>query len=143
MGLHALLRNAGVILQDLNSRPYRELELGLRGIFTRTGPPFAFIGGHEHSLQLIERVEPSDPRYSIVSGSGSNLTSVGFQPGLRFARSAPGYMRLLIRQDGGMHLTTMATGERYLLCPADERRRAECMARGVAAFEVVHSERLR
>ena len=142
LGVYTLLRNAGVLLQDLNSRPYRELERGLRDIFARTGPPFAFIGGHEHSLHLLQRVEPTDPRYSIVAGSGSKLTGVGFQPGLRFARSAPGYMRLLILEDGRMHLTTLAIGEQYLLCPEGPRQ-AACMAAGIAAFEKIQSEPLR
>jgi hypothetical protein len=143
LGLYYLLQRAGALLQDLTSRPYRELERGLRGIFSRTGPPFAFIGGHEHSLQVFERVEPTDPAYSLVSGSGSKLSSVGMQPGLRFAERAPGYMRLLVRTDGAMHLSVEATGEAYLACDGEPEAAAECVAAGLAAFETVHSQPLR
>ena len=98
---------------------------------------------HDHSLQVIGQAEPTDPRYSIVSGSRSKLTNVGTGPELRFARSAPGYMRLLIKKDGGMHLSVVASPERYLRCPEQEPALGECMREGAAAFETVFSKPLR
>ena len=142
LGIGYVLRRSGAFLQSLNSRPYREMEAGLREIFARTGPPFAFVGGHDHSLQVLGRVEPTDPRYSIVSGSGSKLTGVRGGRGVRFARSAPGYMRLLILRDGTMHLSVVAAPERYQLCP-DGTAGGECMLEGIAAFQTVHSQPLR
>lgn len=140
LGLGYLLRRSGAMLQDLNSVPYRELERALRAIFARVGPPLAFVGGHEHSLQVIGRVQPTDPGYSLVSGSASKLTEVGVQPGLSFARSAPGYLQLLILGDGRVHLSVVAAPERYLLCPEREPEVSPCMARGIAAFQTVHSQ---
>lgn len=139
-GVYYLLQRAGALLQDINSRPYRGLERGLRETFARLGPPFAFIGGHEHSLQVFERVQPTDPTYSIVSGSASKLSGVGMQPGLRFAVEAPGYMRLLVLRDGRMHLSVEATGTDYLVCRGGDER---CMEEGLAAFRTVHSQPLR
>src|SRR5690606_7365855 len=89
-GVRYVLFRSGAILQDISSRPYRELDSGLRSIFSRYDPPIAFIGGHEHSLQVIEGVEPTDPLYNIVSGSGSKLSSVGPVEGLVFGQTAPG-----------------------------------------------------
>lgn len=142
LGIGYVIRRSGAFLQSLNSGPYRELEAGLRSSFARAGPPFAFIGGHDHSLQVMGRVQPTDPRYSIVSGSGSKLTGVRGGPGVRFARSAPGYMRLLVMRDGSMHLSVVAGPERYQLCPAGTAG-AECMVEGIAAFGTVHSQPLR
>lgn len=143
LGIGYVLRRSGAILQSLNSPAYRELERGLRDVFARAGPPFAFIGGHDHSLQVIGRVEPTDPRFSLVSGSGSKLTSVRRAPGVLFARSAPGYMRLLVLRDGTMHLSVVAAPERYQHCPGGPPEAwAACMREGVAAFGTVHSQPL-
>src|SRR5690606_12528502 len=56
-GLRYVLARSGAILQDVSSLPYRELEAGLRDIFARRGEPLVFIGGHEHSLQVIHGLE--------------------------------------------------------------------------------------
>jgi hypothetical protein len=89
-------------------------------------------------------VAPEDPKFSIVSGSASKMSEVGYAPGLRFARSAPGYMRLVVRRDGGMSLFVEAGPPGSRVCAgADDAERRACMTEGVAAFETVHSERLR
>jgi hypothetical protein len=142
-GLKFLLQRAGAILQDLTSGPYRDLERGLRAIFARHRTPLLFIGGHEHSLQVFERLEPTDPAYSLVSGSGAKLSAVGVRPGLLFARSAPGYMRVLVTRDGRMHLSVEATGEAYRECAGEDEAAAACLAEGLAAFATVHSQPLR
>ena len=49
------------MLEDITSLPYRRLAQGLRNTFARNEPPLIFAGGHEHSLQVIEGVEPTDP----------------------------------------------------------------------------------
>lgn len=143
LGVRYLLTRSGAILQDLTSVPYRELSRGLRLIFERTGPVLAFIGGHEHSLQVIGAVNETDPTYSIVSGSASKISSIGTTPGMRFAHSAPGYMRLFIMKDGGLRLFVEAAPVEFRACSGSERARAECMSKGVASFETVYSQRLR
>ncbi len=143
LGVRYLLARSGAILQDLTSLPYRELEKGLRAIFARTGPPMAFLAGHEHSLQIIRGVEPTDPDFSVVSGAASKTSSVAMKEGMTFGSSAPGYMRLVVENDGGLTLFVVAAPDEYRTCPPEEEARVECMARGVAAFETVHSQRLR
>ncbi|MBW3627941.1 MAG: metallophosphoesterase [Gemmatimonadetes bacterium] len=143
LGLQYLLVRSGAILQDLTSVPYRRLERGLRSIFQRYDPPLLFVGGHEHSLQVIEAVEPSDPRYTLVSGSGSKVSEVGTVDGLRYARSALGYMRLVIEKDGDVSVFMEAAPAGPLECPAQAEDHAACMARGVASFSTVHSQWLR
>lgn len=142
-GARYLLWKSGALLQDLTSEPYRALESGLRDIFARHRPPLAFAGGHEHSLQVIAGTEPTDPSISLVSGAGSKLTETGGETGMRFARSAPGYMRVMVERDGGVTLFVESANPAYLKCPDRDPARARCMADGAAAFRTVYSERLR
>lgn len=141
LGIGYVLRRAGAWIQSLNSPTYRKFNRSLRATFARHGPPFLFIGGHDHSLQVIGRVQETDPLFNLVSGSGSKLTDVGPEPGLYFARAAPGYMRLLLTRDGGIHVTVVGGDPDYLLCPEDEG--PSCLRDGIATFETLHSQRLR
>jgi len=143
LGIQYILAKSGAILQDLNSIPYRELERGLRGIFERARPPLVFVGGHEHSLQVIGSTQESDPAYSMVSGSASKLSSIGTEAGMLFGRSAPGYMRLVVGKDGAMTLFVEATAPEFQSCPEADPQRQECMTRGLAAFQTVYGKRLR
>ena len=142
LGVRYILMRSGALLQDISSVPYRELENGLRSIFLAEGRPLAFIGGHEHSLQLFTAVDPSDPHFSLVSGSASKLSGVGAQEGMIFGQEAPGYMRLIVERDGAVSLFIEATEPEFLACAGDEAERAACVEEGVAAFRVVHSQRL-
>ena len=143
LGVEYLLVRSGSILQDLSSVPYRDLERGLRTIFARTGPPLAFVGGHDHSLQVFRAIEPTDPAFTLISGSASKLSTVSPAEGLVFARSAPGYMRLVVEKGGGVTLFVEAAPERFVSCPPGDPTRAACMRAGVASFRTVHSQRLR
>jgi hypothetical protein len=143
LGIGYVLRRAGAWVQSLNSPAYRKFTGSLRATFARHGPPFLFIGGHDHSLQVIERVRETDPTWNLISGSGSKLTDVGPEPGLHFARSAPGYMRLLLTRDGGIHVTVVGGAPEYLLCPEDDAPWGACLQAGIATFETLHSQRLR
>jgi hypothetical protein len=142
-GVRYVLARSGAILQDVTSLPYRALERGLRDIFSRVGPPIAFVGGHEHSLQVIHGTQELDPPYNIVSGSASKMSSLGTADGMQFGRAAPGYMRLAIGKDGSMDLFVESAPEEFQSCPAEGEERDACMREGVAAFETVHAQRLR
>lgn len=143
LGIRYLLVRSGAILQDLTSIPYREMEQGLREIFERTGAPLLFAGGHDHSLQLFEAVQPTDPSFSIVSGSASKLTNVQGADGMLFGARAPGYMRLIVERNGGMTVFVEGVPPEYQSCPGEGAELLTCMQEGVAAFEVLHSQRLR
>jgi hypothetical protein len=143
LGVRYVLHRSGAILQDLTSIPYRALEAGLREIFARHDPPLAFIGGHEHSLQVVVGVEPSDPRFNLVSGSGSKLSEVGPEPGLIFGNSVPGYMRLVMEKDGGVTLFVEAAPPEYLACEESDVEPNPCVLEGIAAMETVFSRRLK
>lgn len=143
LGLRWILHRAGAILEDLTSIPYREFEVGLRSIFARLEPPLFFVGGHDHSLQVIVGTEPTDPLFNLVSGSGSKLTGTGEREGVVFAQEAPGYMRLVIEKDGDATLFVEATGKNFLSCPASEPARTECMAEGIAAFRTLYWREVR
>lgn len=143
LGAQYLLSRSGAIVQDFNSPPYRELESGLRGIFTRRGAPLAAIGGHEHALQVIDATQAGDPEVVLVSGAGSKNSVLGTLPGLSFGATAPGYMALFLESDGGIVLTVEATPHEFLDCPASEPERESCMAEGRAGFRTVYVRRLR
>jgi hypothetical protein len=142
LGVRALLSLSGALLQDLRSRPYAALRQALLEIFQEHGPPALFAGGHEHSIQLVAGDGRTVPRRNLVSGAGSKLTAVGPLPGLLFARSEPGFARLLVLRDGTLHLSIETAPAEYLECPQAEEVRARCMADGVAAYRVVWSEPL-
>lgn len=112
-----LLARSGALLQDLNSRPYRELRQGLLEVFARTRRPDLFVGGHEHSLQVIRPSSPRGPLVSVVSGSASKLTAVEPTSASLFVRSAPGYARLLVLRGGTLRLEMVAGPKRFLKCP--------------------------
>jgi hypothetical protein len=142
LGIKDLLSRSGALLQDLDSRPYLEFRQGLLRIFAEHGPPAVFAGGHEHSIQLLRGQAASEPLRALVSGSASKLTDVGLVPGMLFARSEPGFARILVLRDGSLHLTIETAPSEFLRCPDDEPLRIRCMADGVAAYRVVWSESL-
>lgn len=137
VGIRTLLSRSGALLQNLHSRPYRELRRALRAVFAEEGRPVLFAGGHEHSLQVVRGEGDDVPRVSLVSGSASKLTPVGTTPGLAFARSAPGYARLFVMRDGSLELRLDAAPARYLRCPGEGPERSGCMEEGVAAYRTV------
>ena len=143
LGIQYILSRTGAILQDLNSIPYRRLERGLRFLFGQYGPPFAFIGGHEHNLQYFTKVDPTDPDHMIVSGSASKSSEVGRGEGLQFGTDRHGYMKLLLHRDGSVSLFVEAAPASPLVCGGEGEARLECLARGAASFETVYSRRLR
>jgi hypothetical protein len=141
LGIRLLLSLSGALLEDLRSSPYRELRQALLASFAEYGQPIVFAGGHDHSMQLL-RGSGNAPSYTIVSGATSKLTGVGDAPGLVFARSEPGFARLLVLRDGSLHLTLVTAPAEYVSCPALDPQRARCMAEARAAYRVVWSETL-
>lgn len=140
LGVRYALTQAGALLQDLSSRPYRALQEGLTDIGRREGRPLLWVGGHDHSLQVIRNPEEGSPLYSVVSGSASKLTEVGHVEGMLMRRSWPGYARLLVLQDGRVLLTVVGAPARYLSCSDREgEARESCMERGAAAYETLWS----
>lgn len=144
-GVHLLLQRSGAMLQDLNSRPYAEMRRALGKVFREHGRPLVFVGGHEHSLQVIRQDAPTTPRYSLVSGSASKLTDVRPIPGTMFQASAPGFMMLIVRENGAVDLRVVAAPDRFLACPEDEVSGMgweTCILEGTRAFDTVYSARL-
>jgi hypothetical protein len=143
LGVRELLSRSGALLQDLDSRPYSDLRSGLLRIFAEHGSPALFAGGHEHSIQLLRGLSENEPRRTLVSGSASKLTGVGMVPGVIFARSEPGFARLLVLKDGTLHLTIETAPPEFSICAeGEEAQQIRCMGAGVSAYRVVWSERL-
>jgi hypothetical protein len=143
-GLRFLLARSGAIMQDLNSVVYREMMRELLSAF-RSRPPLVFAGGHDHSLQVIANDSFPLPRFSVVSGSGSKLSSLGHTEGMRYRAAAPGYMRLVIHRSGRVDLFVIHSpeDETYLACGGEGIELEECMETRAREFTTRFGLRLK
>jgi hypothetical protein len=143
-GLRLLLSRSGAIMQDLNSVVYRELTNQLLSAF-RQRPPLIFAGGHDHALQIIGNDSFPEPRYSVVSGSGSKLSSVGHTEGMLYRASAPGYMRVVIHRSGRVDLFVIASpeDEDFLACGGTGLALEQCMNSRAGEFTTRFGMRLK
>ena len=138
-----ILGRAGVLVQDLNSRPYRDLIALLRGAFEEAGPPFLYAAGHDHSLQVLQAEGPGQPRWTLVSGAASKLTAVGRDDALIWASEEAGYMRLLFDSHGRVDLYVESVPGTHLHCGGAGDARDRCVESGVEAFQTTYFGPLR
>lgn len=142
-GLRWFLFKTGSLLQDINSRPMKDLRLALDGVFQRVGPPLLFAGGHDHSLQVIEGPGPLDPHWTLVSGTGVKVTQVGHLEGMRFRATKAGYMTLVTLHNGESILYVRGADEEWIACPNEHHAEVDpCMDAAPAAFDMLFSIRL-
>jgi hypothetical protein len=141
LGILWLLRQTGSLVQDLNATVYRDLLVGMQDIFGRLGPPLLFVGGHDHSLQVLEQVDSNEPEWTLVSGAGSKTTEVTFVGGMEYGDDVGGFMRLTFLRDGSVLLHVLATPAEYVNCAAATASET-CLQDGVAAFQTVLALRL-
>jgi hypothetical protein len=140
LGIAYVLKQAGALVQDLNSPPYDRLLVGLRRTFEASRrPPLVYAGGHDHSLQVLTGADDADPRFMLVSGAGSKLSSLQMGPGLVWGQADPGYMMLVFRKDDGVDLFVIAGDKQYKECAGTDSVVAKCMLDGRNAFKVTYS----
>ncbi len=143
LGIAYVLKQAGALVQDLNSPPYDALLAGLRRTFEASKkPPLIYAGGHDHSLQVLTGADDADPRFVLVSGAGSKVSSLQMGPGLVFGEAEPGYMKLVFRKDDGVDLFVVAGNKQFQECAGTDAEIAKCMASGRSAFKTVYSASL-
>ena len=147
LGFPYLLKKTGTLVQDLDSPIYGEFLRRLRLTFLDTGrPPLAFVGGHDHSLQLLTGRDAFDPQYVLVSGSGSKITPISTTDGLIYGESKPGYMMLLVTKSGDVLLYVIAGNPDRLTCDGllvGESSVQACVEEEAAGYEVAYSTVLR
>lgn len=104
---YPLMRNLGIYGQDVSGGPYRDMVEAFAEAF-RTNPPLAFVGAHDHSLQVLES---EIANYVLVSGAGpsSGLGFVGWNDQTLFARGVCGFMRLDVLRSGRVRLGVFET----------------------------------
>lgn len=124
-GFQHLASRAGVIRQDMSSRPYRDLIAGVTDAMALR-PPLVWAGGHDHTLQLLRGAIPGMPHWTVVSGSASKVGLLGRTPELVAGGGWPGYVRLFLLDDGSGHLQMVAA-------PADAQHCAQVVAAELAA----------
>jgi Calcineurin-like phosphoesterase len=99
---YPLVRQAGVVSQDIGSAPYSKMRDAIASTL-RERPPLAWAAGHEHVLQVIEST-----RYGrvLVSGTGvyNHVSRVANVDGSRYRSSRSGYMRIDLFADGRRRL---------------------------------------
>jgi hypothetical protein len=144
VGVEWLLYKSGATLQDLNSLPYRDFLNRVTDVFTITGPPLLHLGGHDHALQLLRSVTAQEPRYMVVSGSGSKSSKIGHTDGMMFRSSDPGYMQLIVEKNGSMSLFIYSAPVDFLMCnrPTPETM-AQCLEVGKTEFKNRYGIRLK
>jgi len=102
--IYPLSRQFGVTGTDATSRVYQRSNARIYRA-TRPQVPLAFVGGHEHSLQVHR---DSLGAYYLVSGSGSKRDRVERTETAMLAEATKGYMRLDLHADGALGLTVLA-----------------------------------
>lgn len=137
-----LLQNIGARRQDLSGSRYRSFIGAQREAFGENDPPLAMVGGHDHSLQVLEGTEPGDPRWILVSGAGSKRSGVSDWPGMRYHAEAPGYMRIFFYKDGRAEVYVIAGTREALRCRADSDDQQACIRVGASSFRTVFTGRL-
>jgi hypothetical protein len=138
------MNRSGALLQDLNSLPYRDLLDRSRKIFEQRGSPLLSIGGHDHTLQVIKGMSPTDPKFIAVSGAGSKSSIVGDTDGTVYKSAGPGYMLLTTLKNGAIDLFVFAANPEYRNCTRpDPAAQAACMTSGPGAFHLVYSVRIK
>ena len=144
VGVRWLLSRTGAIRQDLTSLTYQGMIGGFREAFSRGGAPLVYAAGHDHNLQVIAAVETGDPEFTLVSGSGSKLsTPLRRVPGMHFGVAAPGYMRVVFRRDGAVDVFVISGPRSFTACPEDATPEHDCLTLWPTAFRVVYSQRLK
>jgi hypothetical protein len=91
----AFLRNTMGLRQDLSNPLYQDLRKKVLAGARKNGE-FIYAGGHEHSLQLIEK----DGQYFIGTGAGSKKTPNKLGKNALFAYANYGFSQLNFYQDG-------------------------------------------
>jgi hypothetical protein len=128
--------------EDLGSDAYETMRSDFSRAFAQSDRPLAFVGGHDHSLQVLRTAGPGQPGWSLVSGAGSQVTSVSKRDDVAWAGAQPGYMRLVFLTEGSVELFVEAAPKSTLDC-SDARDADACIQQGLAAYRTVYSARLR
>jgi hypothetical protein len=108
--LYPLSRMWGITQQDFSGSLYAELRMRLNSILA-VHPPLAYVSGHEHTLQILR---PKTGYHYIVSGygmQGHNSAVTTGENTLFASRRAPGFMRMDLLMDGGVHVRVIEAGD--------------------------------
>jgi len=98
-------RQRGISNQDVTGPLNVRMRVALESAM-REARPLVWASGHDHNLQVIRG---ASARHLLVSGAGiagheSRAVRIG---GSRFARAAPGFMRLDVLRDGRVQLAVV------------------------------------
>jgi hypothetical protein len=102
--VYPLSRQLGVTGTDATSRVYQRSNARIYRA-TRPQVPMAFVGGHEHSLQVHRDALGA---YYLVSGAGSKSDRVERMETAMLVEATKGYMRIELHGDGALGVTVLA-----------------------------------
>ena len=108
--LYPLSRMAGISDQDFSGDRYQELRIQLDSVLSRH-TPVAYIAGHEHALQVLDK---KAHHFYLVSGKGiqKHNESLTYGEHSIFAHRRTGFIRLDFTKNGPIRLGVIeATGD--------------------------------
>lgn len=133
-----LINRAGLLVQDLNSTPYRQWIALVRSVLRDSARPVVYAAGHDHALQVVSDTSLTAPLLHILSGSGSKLSPI--QPVAdvlnHVTAGLPGFVRLEFLTDGTRQFQVVA------VC-ADAPPRQAPLCRGSGDVQTIYAEALR
>ena len=91
-------------VQDLVEPSYREM-IGVLSEVLAEHPPLAMVGGHDHSLQVLDGGD--EARLVVVSGAATKLSRVTAIEGTLFAHSRRGFVVFDFYDTGATHEGTL------------------------------------
>ncbi|KAA9040651.1 BamA/TamA family outer membrane protein [Ginsengibacter hankyongi] len=97
--LYPIVRGIFGTPEDLHYPAYANMINNIENI-TKNHSNIIFVGGHEHTLQLIK----DSSNYYIVSGGGSKTTRVSYSNKTKYAAAALGFATLEISKNKNVHV---------------------------------------
>ncbi len=104
--LYPIVRGVFGVPEDLHYPAYANMIDGIENI-TKNHSNIIFVGGHEHTLQLIK----DSSNYYIVSGAGSKHTRVSNNRNAPYTESALGFATLQISKNKNVHVDFYTVNE--------------------------------
>ncbi len=106
--LYPLYRSFKTSPQDLGNDTNRHMLDALEGVFSQS-PPSLYAAGHDHCLQVHDATQTGV--LNVVSGAGSEVTSVSHGDGTLMATAQNGFMQVDVARDGNATLFVFVVDE--------------------------------
>lgn len=109
--LYPMSRMLGISSQDFSNAQYAELRVKIDSVLSSSSP-IAYVSGHEHTLQVLNRVAH---HYYLVSGKGiqQHDEALTYGENTIFAHRGAGFMRIDVSLSGAVRLGVIEATEAH------------------------------